>query len=153
MTLMKLLAAKSGVHLQLSDGHIIRGKMHPFWVGSIGRARPVIKTLVLNPLTNNWHSVRMTRGSAWSALRTLPRVRFGASLPRGLLFGAVASVGRFNRVARLLQRILREALILGLNYFDDYPLLDLGSLSESTDRLARNIFDLGLYSGTGGFDA
>ena len=54
-----------------------------------------------------------------------------------LPFGACASVTSFNRVSRLLQRIMQEALVMGFNYFDDYPLLELSSLTGSCDKVVR----------------
>ena len=56
--------------------------------------------------------------------------------------GGVASVSIFNRFARLLQRVLQEALVICLNYFDDYPILDVSALSSSTDKVVHNILEL-----------
>ncbi|CAE7465617.1 NaCP60E [Symbiodinium sp. CCMP2592] len=61
---------------------------------------------------------------------------------RVLPFGASGSVTCFNRVARLIQRILQEAWILNCNYFDDFPVLELSALSGSADSTAHCILDL-----------
>ena len=59
-----------------------------------------------------------------------------------LPFGASASVTAFNRVARLLQRILQEAWVMTSNYFDDYPLLELSALAGSCEKTVHNILSL-----------
>ena len=38
----------------------------------------------------------------------------------------------FNRVARLVQRILQELCVLASNYFDDYPVLEFKQLAASS---------------------
>ena len=62
--------------------------------------------------------------------------------PRVVRFGGVASVSIFNRVARLLQRVSQEALVICFNYFDDYPILDVSALGSSTDKVVHHILDL-----------
>ena len=59
-----------------------------------------------------------------------------------LPFGSVASVGHFNRVARLLQRRMQELWVMAYNYFDDYPLLELSILKASADRAVKLMLDL-----------
>ena len=41
----------------------------------------------------------------------------------------------FNRIARLYQRILHEVFVLASNYYDDYPVTEISSLTESTERI------------------
>ena len=48
----------------------------------------------------------------------------------------------FNRVARLIQRILQEARAINFNYFDDYPLLELDALSGSCDKVVHTVLSL-----------
>ena len=48
----------------------------------------------------------------------------------------------FNRVARLLQRVLQEALVICFNYFDNFPILDVSALGSSTDKVVHHILDL-----------
>ena len=63
-------------------------------------------------------------------------------ISRVLPFGAGASVTEFNRVVRLIQRILQKARAINFNYFDDYPLLELSALSGSCDKVLRSVLSL-----------
>ena len=60
----------------------------------------------------------------------------------GLPFGAAATVLAFNRVARLVWRILKKAGILCTNYFDDYLVLDFASAAGVTVHAVRSIMAL-----------
>ena len=55
-----------------------------------------------------------------------------------LSFGAVAHVGGFNRVARLLtKKPSRSFSVMLCSYYDGYPGLDLQEVSSETDKLAH----------------
>jgi hypothetical protein len=60
-----------------------------------------------------------------------------------LLFGESAAVYAFNRVARALQRVCTSLgdLVL-VNYFDDYPQLEVARLAESTRATFKGVFSL-----------
>ena len=46
---------------------------------------------------------------------------------------------RFNRIARLYQRIPHELAIASANYFDDYPSVELSPLASNTESTLRAI--------------
>ena len=61
---------------------------------------------------------------------------------RTLPFGASAAVLAFNRVARLIWRILIDAGILCTNYFDDYPILDFSGSTVVTVPAIRSVMSM-----------
>lgn len=61
-----------------------------------------------------------------------------------LPFGSIFLIIYVNRIARLYQCILYEIVILAANYFDDYPIVELGGLTQNTEstlRAVTNILD------------
>ena len=140
--LMRTLIGRKEVHVQLSSGGVLAGPLHSFWTGDKARARPLVKTVDLKaaykqlPLSPLDHRLCVV-----SVRRPLDRQVVGY-VSKTLPFGAAASVTAFNRVARLLQRILQEARIMASNYFDDYPILEMTALASSCDKTVHNILSL-----------
>ena len=131
---MRALVHKGSVEVQT-----VCGPLHDFWKSSPASdsARPKVKTvdpksaykqLPLHPEDQMFCVVSVKRPSDGQVFGYASKV---------LPFGACASVTSFNRVSRLLQRIMQEALVMGFNYFDDYPLLELSSLTGSCDKVVR----------------
>ncbi|CAE7417337.1 unnamed protein product [Symbiodinium sp. CCMP2592] len=143
ITLFKIFLAKGEVSIPLSDGDHLRFPVHSFWRALKPEAlQPSLKTVDLK--------------SAYKQLAVSPRDRclsivaikdpvsglaFGFE-SRTLLFGATSSVVSFNRVARLLQRVLVALQVLACNYFDDYPVLEVLPLCNNTQSTIRAVLDL-----------
>ncbi|CAE7718275.1 bath-40, partial [Symbiodinium sp. KB8] len=140
MLIMRCLESRCFA-LRLDDGRILRGRVHPYWLQHPGpdRARVLVKTVDLK--------------SAYKQLALHPDDRRFSVIslkdpaddePKGFLCRVLpfASVGHFNRVARLVQRIFHEMKLLAANYFDDYPLLEVAELSQNADRCAKAVLDL-----------
>ncbi|CAE7654031.1 unnamed protein product [Symbiodinium sp. CCMP2592] len=143
ITLFKIFIAKGEVSIPLSDGDHLRFPVHSFWRALKPDAlQPSLKTVDLK--------------SAYKQLAVSPRDRclsivaikdpvsglaFGFE-SRTLLFGATSSVVSFNRVARLLQRVLIALQVLACNYFDDYPVLEVLPLCNNTQSTIRAALDL-----------
>ncbi|CAE6964726.1 SLC24A2 [Symbiodinium natans] len=140
--IMRALICKGSVHVPLSTGEVISGPLHPFWASNTSRARPLVKTVDLKsaykqlPLHPSDHRLCVV------SLRRPSDSRVVGYVSKVLPFGASASVTAFNRVARLLQRILQEAWVMTSNYFDDYPLLELSALAGSCEKTVHNILSL-----------
>ncbi|CAE7406578.1 unnamed protein product [Symbiodinium sp. CCMP2592] len=111
--IMRALLQKGCVEVILSDGQRIAGPLHDSWKASPDSARPKLKTVDLK-----------------AAYKQLP------------LHPNDQRVNAFNRVARLLQRIMQEALVMNFNYFDDYPLLEMSCLTNSCDKIVHSILSL-----------
>ncbi|CAE7235571.1 unnamed protein product [Symbiodinium sp. CCMP2592] len=135
--------AKGEVSIPLSDGEHLRFPVHSFWRALKPEAlQPSLKTVDLK--------------SAYKQLAVLPRDRClsivtikdpVSGLPFGfesrtLLFGATSSVVSFNRVARLIQRVLITLQVLACNYFDDYPVLEVLPLCNNTQSTIKAALDL-----------
>ncbi|CAE7265821.1 unnamed protein product, partial [Symbiodinium sp. CCMP2456] len=135
--LMKVMLDKGYVDLQLSDGSKVRGPLHPMWKSNSSGVKPVLKCVDLESAYKQWPIRPQDSKRCVISLR-----RPSDGLPVGFVchvlpFGGLASVGHFNRVARLLQRIMIELGCMAFNYFDDYPVLDLSLTSGSTEKTIR----------------
>ncbi|CAE6967752.1 unnamed protein product [Symbiodinium sp. CCMP2592] len=143
ITLFKIFMAKGEVSIPLSDGEHLRFPVHSFWRALKPEAlQPSLKTVDLK--------------SAYKQLAVSPRDRClsivtikdpVSGLPFGfesrtLLFGATSSVVSFNRVARLIQRVLITLQVLACNYFDDCPVLEVLPLCNNTQSTIKAALDL-----------
>ncbi|CAE7236545.1 unnamed protein product [Symbiodinium sp. CCMP2592] len=140
--IMRVLVQKGTVHLVLSCGRVISGPLHDFWRIKTDRARPLLKTIDLKAAYKQLPLHPEHRRFCVVALKHPDSGQVRGYASRVLPFGASGSVTCFNRVARLIQRILQEAWILNCNYFDDFPVLELSALSGSADSTAHCILDL-----------
>ena len=140
--LMKIMLDKGFVDLKLSDGSRVRGPLHPMWKSNSTGAQPVIKCVDLEAAYKQWPIRPQDSKRCVVSLR-----RPADGLPVGFVchvlpFGSLASVGHFNRIARLVQRILIELGCMAFNYFDDYPVLDLSLTSGGTEKTMRSVMRL-----------
>ena len=142
MALAKAVLHSGVVDFTLADGTRLRGELHDFWRKAPVRARVQIKTvdlkaaykqLPLRPDDRKFCTVCLQRPRSQEAAGFISHV---------LPFGGTASVIQFNRLARLLQRIMHEAVILAFNYYDDYPLLELSALARNADVTVHHILKL-----------
>ena len=142
MALTKAVFHSGLVDFTLADGARLQGELHEFWKKAPDRARIQVKTvdlkaaykqLPLHPDDRRYCTVCLQRPQSQEAAGFISHV---------LPFGGTASVIQFNRVARLLQRIMHEATILAFNYYDDYPLLELSALARNADVTVHHILKL-----------
>ena len=140
-TLAKYVWHFKHVELKLKSGEKLRGPLHAGWKvdkikGIVSKTidlKSAYKQLAIHPSDRKRAVVMVKDGS-----NDKP-VGFVCSV---LPFGAAAAVMAFNRVSRLLWRVLIEAKVLCGAYFDDYPLLDFGVSASSADGTAKAIFKL-----------
>ena len=59
-----------------------------------------------------------------------------------LPFGAVASVLHFNRFARFLKAVFLKCGVVACNYFDDYPIIEMSTLTDNTNGTLKAITKL-----------
>ena len=114
---MKIMLDKGFVDLKLSDGSRVRGPLHPMWKSNSTGAQPVIKCVDLEAAYKQWPIRPQDSKRCVVSLR-----RPADGLPVGFVchvlpFGSLASVGHFNRIARLVQRILIELGCMAFNLF------------------------------------
>ena len=135
MTLMRLCGDKGYFDFRLSAGSMVSGEVHHSWSTGRDFDRPHVKTVDLKSAYKQWAIAPPEKCKAIITLQE-PSTKdpFGfecLTLP----FGAISSVICFNRIARLYQRILHEVFVLASNYYDDYPVTEISSLTESTERI------------------
>ncbi|CAE6914648.1 unnamed protein product [Symbiodinium sp. CCMP2592] len=143
ITLFKIFIAKGEVSIPLSDGDHLRFPVHSFWRALKPDAlQPSLKTVDLKSAYKQLAVSPRDRCLSIVAIKDpVSRLAFGFE-SRTLLFGATSSVVSFNRVARLLQRVLIALQVLACNYFDDYPVLEVLPLCNNTQSTVRAALDL-----------
>ena len=129
MLIMRCLESRCFA-LRLDDGRVLRGRVHPYWLQHPDRARVLVKTVDLKSAYKQLALHPDDRRFSVISLKDPADDEPKGFLCRVLPFGSIASVGHFNRVARLVQRIFHEMKLLAANYFDDYPLLEVAELSK-----------------------
>jgi hypothetical protein len=130
------------VRVELSDGSVLDGRLHPEWstsaastlVGKLWDLKSAYRQLARAPahasiaIVATWNS-QLKRTELYEQL-VLP-------------FGSTASVYGFNYVARALQLLLvREFGIICTHYFDDFPCLELHCLADHTQATVDEFFKL-----------
>ena len=140
--LMRMIYHQGYYEFALADGRVLKGPVH----ASLRQ-------------TETWKGLRLKTVDLRAAYKQLPinpddaaksvvsLKEPGADEPKGFIlkvlpFGGAASVVAFNRVARLLQRIVQELCIMAFNYYDDYPVLEIKGLTHSTEKSIRVVMDL-----------
>ncbi|CAE7679226.1 rad50 [Symbiodinium sp. CCMP2592] len=143
ITLFKIFIAKGEVSIPLSDGDHLRFPVHSFWRALKPDAlQPSLKTVDLKSAYKQLAASPRDRCLSIVAIKDpVSGLAFGFE-SRTLLFGATSSVVSFNRVARLLQRVLIALQVLACNYFDDYPVLEVLPLCNNTQSTIKAALDL-----------
>ena len=134
--------ATGAVDFELSDGTKIRGKVRTFWRRKTGAADVKIKTVDLASAYKQLGLSEIDRSKAVVSLRKPGTREVYGFVCNTLPFGATSSVICFNRFARLTQRILVALNVVSLNYFDDYPVVELSALSQNTERTVAAALDM-----------
>ena len=130
ITLFKVFLAKGEVVIPLADGSRLCFQVHPFWRSlPHDRLQPSVKTV---DLKSAYKQLAVSPADRCLSIVTVKDPASGQAVgfeSRTLLFGATSSVVSFNRVARLVQRVL---IALSCTYFDDYPVIELLPLCNNT---------------------
>ena len=140
--LMRSVMQRGEVRVKLSSGEEIVGPLNDFWKADPERSRPLLKTVDLKAAYKQLGVHPDRQAACVVTIKDPSSSEVRGYISRVLPFGAGASVTGFNRVARLIQRILQEARAINFNYFDDYPLLELSALSGSCDKVVRSVLSL-----------
>ncbi|CAE7321420.1 unnamed protein product [Symbiodinium sp. CCMP2592] len=137
--LMQSIVDRGSVNLRLSSGEVISGPLHTVWRTRPESARPVLKCVDLKSAYKQYAIRPCDSKRCVVSLRQPSDGQAVGFISHTLPFGSLASVGQFNRVARLIHRILVELECLACNYYDDYPVLDVSMLSANTERTIRKL--------------
>ncbi|CAE7239575.1 unnamed protein product [Symbiodinium sp. CCMP2592] len=143
--LMQSIVDRGSVNLRLSSGEVISGPLHTVWRTRPESARPVLKCVDCVDLKSAYKQYAKRPCDSKRCVVSLRRPSDGQAvgfISHTLPFGSLASVGQFNRVARLIHRILVELECLACNYYDDYPVLDMSMLSANTEKTIRKLMRL-----------
>ena len=143
ITLFKVFLAKGEVVIPLADGSRLCFQVHPFWRSlPHDRLQPSVKTV---DLKSAYKQLAVSPADRCLSIVTVKDPASGQAVgfeSRTLLFGATSSVVSFNRVARLVQRVLIALQVLSCNYFDDYPVIELLPLCNNTQATIRTALGL-----------
>ena len=140
--LMRSVMQRGEVRVKLSSGEEVIGPLNDFWKADPERSRPLLKTVDLKSAYKQLAVHPDHQAACVVTVKDPCSTEVRGYISRVLPFGAGASVTAFNRVARLIQRILQEVGVINFNYFDDYPLLELGALSGSCDKVVHSVLSL-----------
>ncbi|CAE7248606.1 unnamed protein product [Symbiodinium sp. CCMP2592] len=133
MALMRASLGRREVFFRKSDGSVLSGPLHSYWQQDTRRCSPVLKT---TDLRSAYKQFAIRPGHHRMCVVTLKDPADGLTkgfVCRVLPFGALASVGQFNRFSRLWQRILWELKLAAASYFDDFPSVEVRALAENHD--------------------
>ncbi|CAE7343255.1 unnamed protein product [Symbiodinium sp. CCMP2592] len=140
--LVQSIVDRGFVNLRLSSGEVISGPLHTVWRTRPESARPVLKCVDLKSAYKQYAIKPCDSKRCVVSLRRPSDGQAVGFISHTLPFGSLASVGQFNRVARLIHRILIELECLACNYYDDYPVLDVSMLSANTEKTIRKLMRL-----------
>ena len=129
--IMRAAQARGDISLDLADGSMLRGQLHPFWE-SKGRVRPLTTTFDLQSAYKQLPLRPAEQSKAVISLRDPSSGKPAGFICHVLLFGGSASVLHFNRVSSLLQRIAWELCIQASLYYDDYPTVSPAGLADNS---------------------
>ena len=119
------------LEVALSDGTILRGRLHPGWSSS--RAwQPLVATLDLRSAYKQVPLAPSNRAFSVVSLKDPESSLVSLFVGRSLPFGSTSSVINFNRLSRLLCRLGNELFLFWSNYYDDYPVVTPAALADST---------------------
>ena len=117
------------LEVALSDGTILRGRLHPSWSSS--RAwQPLVATLDLRSAYKQVPLAPSNRAFSVVSLKDPESSLVSLFVGRSLPFGSTSSVINFNRLSRLLWRL--GNFLFWSNYYDDYPVVTPAALADST---------------------
>ena len=132
------MAFKRGeARFRLSTGELLVGRVHQGWMNQDEAL--VSKTVDLKSAYKQLAIHPSDRKRSVISVNDPKDSQVYGFISRTLLFGAASAMLSFNRVARLLWRILVSAGVLCANYFDDYPVLDFQSASDTSVHAVRSI--------------
>ena len=129
--IMRAAQARGDICLDLADGSMLRGQLHPFWE-SKGRVRPLTTTFDLQSAYKQLPLHPAEQSTAVISLRDPSSGKPAGFICHVLPFGGSASVLHFNRVSSLLQRIAWELCIQASLYYDDYPTVSPAGLADNS---------------------
>ena len=139
VTIVRCMRLFGEVSFVLSDGEVLRGRVHPSWnkvafvEATCMDMKSAYKQLYLNPCV-----YPRTVVSLWDVQQNKP----SCFLMRTLPFGAAASVHHFLRVSSFLHAVGVHAGLCWGAYFDDFPLMCSIANRQSTLSTALGIFEL-----------
>ena len=121
---------------------MVSGPLHTVWRTKPESARPLLKCI---DLESAYKQFAIRPADSKRCVVSLKRPSDGEAvgfISHTLPFGSLASVGQFNRVSRLIHRILVELRCLVCNYYDDYPVLEVSMLASNTEKTIRKLMRL-----------
>eukprot|EP00434_Breviolum_minutum_P016188 symbB.v1.2.014264.t1/scaffold1033.1/size247163/2 len=138
ITLADFLWHSDSVSVRLSDGTLLEGALHSGWSRGKG-AKVVSKTVDLKSAYKQYAISPTSRKRAVVSLKSPADGKAYGFVCKVLPFGASVAVVAFNRISRLLWRILTEAGIVCSAYFDDFPIIDHSDTADGASSTIRAV--------------
>ena len=138
ITLADFLWHSDSVCVRLSDGTLLEGALHSGWSRGKG-AKVLTKTVDLKSAYKQYAISPSSRKRAVVSLKSPADGKAYGFVCKVLPFGASAAVVAFNRISRLVWRILSEAGIVCSAYFDDFPIVDHSDTVDGASSTIRAV--------------
>lgn len=139
--LCKAARDKGAVEIPCGKEKVLRGKLHHDW--NIQNMKCLVSTLDLKDAYKQLGINARDRNKSIVALKCSRSLGVKLYSMNCLPFGATAAVHCFNRFSRMLWAFgVRELRIPWLNYFDDYPILAMSGIQDSTMASAKTMMRL-----------
>jgi hypothetical protein len=140
-TWLESISDDRGVQFTLSDGTVLKGRLHHSLTLSDARSLRG-RTLDLDAA---YKQLLTAKSSLWCAVLAVEDLQGCKRLFKSnvIPFGASASVYGFNKLARAIYTIgVRLFGLVWNNYYDDYPQLDIAASGDDAQVTAEALFDL-----------
>ncbi|CAK8990901.1 Uncharacterized protein (Fragment) [Durusdinium trenchii] len=139
LTLGGLLYPKSPMTVELKNGQVLEGMIHPSLVGDLsvwGRCLDLSKAFKQVPIASD--SLGPAVLLVHDPVTSKPRFFTTQSMP----FGCTASVYSFNRITRSLLHLMRHGLRLwGGVFYDDFALFEMKQMAANASRAVSLLLD------------
>ncbi|CAE7253423.1 unnamed protein product, partial [Symbiodinium sp. CCMP2456] len=133
VAIMRACISKGEIFFRKSDGSTVSGPLHAYRAQDKTRCEPVVKTTDLRAAYKQFAICPQQQRVCVVTLKDPSDGKAKGFVCRVLPFGALASVGQFNRFSRLWQRILWELKLAASSYFDDFPAAEVRALASNRD--------------------
>ena len=139
LTLGGLLYPKGPMTVELQNGQVLEGMIHPSLVGDLsvwGRCLDLSKAYKQVPIASD--SLGLAVLLVRDPVTSKPRFFTTQSMP----FGRTASVYSFNRITRSLLHLMRHGLRLwGGVFYDDFALFEMKQMAANASRAVSLLLD------------
>jgi hypothetical protein len=141
-TMLEMVSEGREVLTTLRDGSVLRGQLHDSL--TLADARSLVGRCL--DLESAYKQLLVKQSSQWASVIMVFNVETSRDelyIAEVLPFGAAASVFAFNRYARAIRNLgTRLFGLVWVNFFDDYPMLDINASGAAAQATAERLLTL-----------